>query len=108
MKKRMNVLSPCPDRLDIADFEELTKLEAHVAELKHAAYLFANVELVPAVNAGTEQHLKCSAKSVLVNCGRAVEPDVGIDKKPGRDKDRYRRVAKAAGRVLLPRQLILL
>jgi len=107
MEKRVNILAPGPDRLHITDLKQLAKLEPHVAELEHAAYLFPGLEFVPAVNARTKQNLKCAAKTMLMNRRRAVQPDICVDIKTGCDKDRYWRIAKAAGGVLLPRQLIL-
>ena len=75
-------------------FFQSDRFQIQIADLGKSVDLFARFKLEPTVNARTYQDLKRAAECVLVNGGRAFEPEINVNVKTRAVVKRDRRIAE--------------
>src|SRR5687768_628642 len=100
----MNILAAGVYLLHGPDLKDLAQLELHPAVFHEHIHVIVRKEFVPAMDARTGEHLERSAEPVLVDRGRAREPEIYVDVKARSGVDRDRRIAKVRIRIGLRRQ----
>src|SRR4030095_1807310 len=91
MEEPVNVFTPGPYLLYGSGFEQFACFQRHLADLRKDVYRLRSREVVPAMNAGPVQHLKCAAETVLMDRRRSIEPEIYVYMKLGSCVQGYRR-----------------
>ena len=101
----MNILTTWSNFLNVADREQVAELQPQVADLHERIDRFARIEIVPAMDARAQKHLKGAAEGMLMYRRRALEPKIDVYMKLRRRIDRHRWVAEIGVDVALSGKL---
>ena len=104
----MDILPAGRDLPYRADLKDLAYFQRHITDLGKRIDMHAWFEFVPAMNTGSQQHLKRAAKTMLMDGSGALKPEIDVDMKSRSGINRYRWVGKICMQISLPRQLGLL
>ena len=108
MKKPVNIRFSGFDCLHVADREKVSRFQIQISDLGKSIYLFARLKLEPTMQTRTHQNLKRAAESVLMNRGRAFEPEINVNVKARAVVERDRRIAEFSGKIALFGQIRLI